>query len=78
MTEYFPLNVNGIAPYPDFLALAITCIVIGLMIIGVKESVSFNRLFTLLNITVLVVIIVAGATKANLSNWTLQVNVKIN
>jgi cationic amino acid transporter 3 len=75
MLAYFPINVSGIGPYPDFLALFITCIIIALMIIGVKESSLLNRVFTLFNVALLSVIIVTGATKADFSNWSLRTNV---
>jgi len=75
MLAHFPINVPGIGPYPDFVALILTCVIIGLMIIGVKESSMVNRFFTLLNITLLTIIIVTGATKVDFGNWNLKTNV---
>lgn len=46
------------------------------MIIGVKESSFINKIFTMLNITVLSFIIITGATKANFNNWSINVNVR--
>lgn len=42
------------------------------MIIGVKESSFLNKIFTLLNIIVLMFIIITGATKINFNNWSLS------
>jgi len=77
MLAHFPINVPGIGPYPDFVALIFTCVIIGLMIIGVKESSMVNRFFTLLNITLLTIIIVTGATKVDFENWNLKTNVSL-
>ena len=49
-----------------------------MMIIGVKESSLINKIFTMINITVLSFIIITGATKANFANWSLDVSVSIN
>jgi hypothetical protein len=45
------------------------------MIIGVKESSFINKIFTMVNITVLSFIIITGATKANFNNWAISVDV---
>lgn len=74
MLTHMPLNVSGIGAYPDILAFLFVCIITCLMIIGVKESAMANRIFTLLNVAALSFIIVAGATKSDISNWNLQVN----
>ena len=77
MLAHFPINVPGIGPYPDFVALIFTCVIIGLMIIGVKESSMVNRFFTLLNITLLTIIIVTGATRVDFGNWNLKTSVSL-
>jgi len=48
-----------------------------MMIIGVKVSYLINKIFTMINITVLSFIIITGATKANFANWSLDVSVSI-
>lgn len=47
-------------------------LLIGLMVVGVKESTTLNKIFTIVNIVILSFIIVCGATQVNFSNW--QVN----
>lgn len=59
-----------LAPYPDFVAFGLVIIVTCFMIIGVKESSIMNKIFTLLNISVLVFIIITGITRIDLTNWT--------
>lgn len=73
-----PMNVPGLGPYPDFFAFFLVSIVTCLMIIGVKESSFINKIFTMLNITVLSFIIITGATKANFDNWSISVNNNIS
>jgi amino acid transporter len=69
-----PMGLTGLGPYPDFLAFGLACVVTVLMIVGVKESALMNKCLTIVNIGILFFIIVAGATKANFSNWNLTVN----
>jgi hypothetical protein len=45
------------------------------MVVGVKESALLNKLFTLINISLLSFIIICGATKADFSNWNININV---
>ncbi len=46
-----------------------------LMIVGVKDSSQLNKLFTILNIAVIVFIVAFGITSADLDNWMIPVNV---
>lgn len=66
----FPINSPFLGPYPDLVAFGLVILVTGLMILGVKESAMMNKVFTLLNITVLSFITIIGMTKIDLSNWT--------
>lgn len=47
------------------------------MILGVKESSFLNKIFTALNILVLLFIFITGLTRANINNWKLTPNVII-
>jgi len=69
------MNTYGLGEYPDFLAFLLVCIVIGLMIIGIKESGFINKVFTLFNVVLLLFITIIGATRGDLSNWNLKPNV---
>jgi amino acid transporter len=48
------------------------------MVVGVKESSLLNKLFTLLNIFVIMFIFVSGVVKSDLSNWKLNPQVYID
>ena len=70
-----PIHILGFGHYFDILAFVITLVVICFMIIGVEESALMNKLFTVLNIIILMFIIASGSTKANTNNWFLETKV---
>ena len=45
------------------------------MLFGVKESSIVNKIVTMLNLTIILLIIILGATKSNISNWNLKITV---
>ena len=55
--------------YPDFLAAAFIGLVFIGAISGAKESSTVNKLFTLINMIILVVILVASFYIADINNW---------
>ncbi len=77
LLAHMPMMTTGLGQYPDLLAFGICCIVIGLMLIGIKESGFINKLFTVFNVVLLLFIIILGATRGNLSNWNLRPNVNL-
>jgi len=60
-----------IAPYPDLFSFALIMILTCLIAFGVKEFALVNKVFTFLNVCVIVFVIVVGFTQANLKNWQL-------
>ena len=48
---------------------------IGLLIIGIKQSSNFNIIFTGFNLIIIIFIVFAGATKADIKNWKLKTSV---
>lgn len=70
--HYMPMNIDGLSPYPDFFAFAITILITGLLTIGVKESSRMNNIFTSVNLLVIVFVFICGSLKVDFSNWHIK------
>ena len=46
------------------------------MLFGIKESVRINKIITVFNISIIMLIIILGAIKVDPSNWRLKFEVK--
>lgn len=56
--------------YPDFLAFAVCLVYSCLLGVGVKGSAIFNSLFTIINLSVMILVISCGFYYAHIENWT--------
>lgn len=63
------MNVPDLSSYPDFFAFGFSMLITSIVSIGVKESTFMNKIFTALNLSVIMFVIVCGGIKSNLNNW---------
>ncbi|XP_060656596.1 cationic amino acid transporter 3 isoform X1 [Drosophila nasuta] len=70
--EVAPMNVSFMGSYFDFLAFGLVVVFGVALAFGVETSAMANNFVTCVNIFILGFVIIAGAIKADFSNWTVD------
>ncbi|TDH07805.1 hypothetical protein EPR50_G00109820 [Perca flavescens] len=78
LEEHAAMGLPGLAPYPDVFAAALVMILSGVLAFGVKESTTINKIFTAVNIVVLLFVAISGFIKGDISNWRISEEALIN
>lgn len=63
LRSLMPIDISFLSEYPDFFAFAMVMLLVVLLCIGVRESSILNNIFTIINLTTITIVIVAGSIK---------------
>uniref|UniRef100_A0A8C4QUJ3 Cationic amino acid transporter C-terminal domain-containing protein n=1 Tax=Eptatretus burgeri TaxID=7764 RepID=A0A8C4QUJ3_EPTBU len=78
MASVAPMNLSGLAPYPDVLAVVIIMLLSGVLSFGVAESALLTKIFTAINVLVIAFVMVAGLVMGDPANWNIDPDVVLN
>ncbi|CAH1971139.1 unnamed protein product [Acanthoscelides obtectus] len=76
--EIAPIDIPYLSKYFDFFAFSVSVVLAVALAMGIKESSFVNNIMTILNITVILFVIIAGSIKADIANWEVDPSKVIN
>jgi APA family basic amino acid/polyamine antiporter len=68
--EQTPLKLGSLHLTVNFVAIAITLIITTILVVGIRESASFNAVMVLIKVGAVLFVIIAGIGHIDASNWT--------
>lgn len=73
-TSHVKFEVSWLGDYPDFLAFAMPLLIAVIVCKGAKNSTTFNKIVTFINLAVVVFVIGVGLWHVDTTNWTPRQN----
>lgn len=69
LQQNLPMNAPALAPFPDFFSLGVVLLFSVALALGARESSLVNNIFTMVNLSVVLFVIISGLWQVDSSNW---------